>query len=119
MVAAVERLPRRRVLEPVVGAAVDDHDVVAEGGGEGAALPVRQRQEDHVVPGQRLSGRRLEHAVGERQQVRLQGPEPLTRIRVAGEGTDLHLGMAEKQPEQLSPGVAAGPGHRDPCRHDA
>ena len=79
MGAAVELLPGGRVGEPEVGAAVDDHDVVAELGGELAGLAVRQAEEDDVVAGEGLERGRLEHPVGERDQVRLQGAERLAR----------------------------------------
>ena len=56
MGAAVEPLPLGRVAEPEVGAAVDHERVVAEPGGEGTGLAVRQREEHHVVAGERLDG---------------------------------------------------------------
>ena len=79
VVAAVELLPGGRVGEPEVGAAVDDQHVVAELGGERAGLAVRQREEDDVVAGEGLDVGRLEHPVGQRHQVRLEGAERLAR----------------------------------------
>ena len=52
VLAAVELLPRVGVGEPEVGAAVDHHGVVAQLGGEGGGLPVRQGEEDDVVAGE-------------------------------------------------------------------
>ena len=74
MRAAVEPLPGRRVGEPVVGAAVDHHDALAQLGRDRAGLAVRQRQEDDVVVGEGLGAGLLEDPVGQRDQVRLEGP---------------------------------------------
>ena len=93
-VAAVEPLPGGGVGEPEVGAAVDDHDVVRRScGGERAGLAVRQGEEDDVVPGERLELGRLEHPVGQRHQVGLEGAERLARVGGAGQGADLDLGV--------------------------
>ena len=79
MAAAVELLPGGRVGEPEVGAAVDDHHLVAELGRDRAGLAVRQREEDHVVAGERLGGGLLEDPVGQRDQVRLEAAEASRR----------------------------------------
>ena len=73
--AAVEPLPRRRVGQPVVGAAVDDHDLLPQLGRDRAGLAVREGEEDHVVAGQRRGAGLLEHPVGQRDQVRLQAAQ--------------------------------------------
>ena len=52
MLAAVPAGPGGRVGQPVVGAAVDDQDVVRQLRGDGRGLPVRQGQDDDVVAGQ-------------------------------------------------------------------
>ena len=118
MLAAVELLPQGGVGEPEVGAAVDDHDVVAELAGDLAGLAVRQRQEDDVVAGERLEVGRLEDPVGQRHQVRLEAAERLAGVRGAGQGADLDVGVAEQEAQQLATGVPAGSGDRDTCpRH--
>lgn len=71
MLAAVEPLPVGGVLEPEVGAGVDDQDVVAELFGDGCGRPVRQGEEDDVMTGQ-VGGGRVEHlGVRQRNQVRM------------------------------------------------
>ena len=52
VLAAVPAGPRRRVGQPVVGAAVDHQGVGGELRGDRGGLPVRQRQHDDVVTGQ-------------------------------------------------------------------
>ena len=52
VLAAVPAGPGGRVVQPVVGAAVDDEGVVRELRRDGGGLAVRQRQHDDVVPGQ-------------------------------------------------------------------
>ena len=76
MGAAVEPLPLVRVVEPEVGAAVDDHGLLRQLRGELAGLAVREAEEDDVMAGEGLEAGLLEHPVGERHQVRLQGAEP-------------------------------------------
>ena len=49
VVAAVERAQSASLVEPVVGAAVDDERVVVELRGDLAGLAVRQGEEDDVV----------------------------------------------------------------------
>ena len=68
---SVVPLPRRRVGEPEVGAAVDDHDVGVQLFGERRGVAVRQRQEHHVVPGENIGVGGLEHATAQRQQMRV------------------------------------------------
>ena len=68
MGAAVEPLPLPRVGEPEVGAAVDDHDVVGQLGGDLTRLAVGQAEEDHVVSreGLEVGGSRIRSASGTR-----------------------------------------------------
>ena len=116
--AAVEPLPGRRVGEPVVGAAVDHHDLLPQLGRDRAGLAVRERQEDDVVPGQGLGVGLLEHPVGERDQVRLEAPSGSPALLPAGQRADLDLGVREQQAQQLTTGVPAGSGDgdlRDSC----
>jgi hypothetical protein len=70
---------------------------------------VRQREEDDVMAGQRLEGGHLEHAVRERDQVRVDAPESFTRTAGRRDGADLELRVGEQQPEDLSSGVATRP----------
>jgi cytochrome bd-type quinol oxidase subunit 1 len=58
----------------------------------------------------------LQHPVGQRHQVGLEGTEPFTGVGPGGEGADLHVGMGQEQAQDLSPGVPAGSGDGDACR---
>jgi hypothetical protein len=78
---------------------------------------VREREEDHIVAAEGFDGRLVEHPVGEGHEVRLECTERLARVGGAREGTDLHVGMAEEQAQQLAPGVPTGSGDGDPGRH--
>ncbi|CAK7282294.1 hypothetical protein SGPA1_20260 [Streptomyces misionensis JCM 4497] len=114
---AVELLPVGRVPEPEVGAHVDHEHVRAELFGDGGGLPVRQREEHHVVPGERLGRGLLEHPVRQGPQVRLESAEPLPRVGVPGQRPDLDLGVREQQPQNLATRVPARPGNRRTYRH--
>ncbi len=117
MRGAVEALPVGGVLQPEVGTHVDDEDVRAELLGDGGGLPVRQREEDDVVSGEDLGGGFLEDATGERQQVRLQCAEFLSGVGVAGQSTDLDLGVSQEQTQQFPTRVPTRSGHRRTYRH--
>ncbi|CAM5245191.1 hypothetical protein SALBM311S_10145 [Streptomyces alboniger] len=106
---AVDLLPVGRVLEPEVGAHVDDEHLRAELLGDGGGLPVRQREEDDIVPGENVGRGLLEHTVGERQQVRLERPELLARVGVAGQGTDLDLGVRRSSRRSSPPAYPLAP----------
>ena len=71
----VEPRPGLGVGEPEVRTAVDDEHVVAERLGDGGRRTVRKGEEDDVVTGQHVGGRRLEDPLGERGQVGLQDAE--------------------------------------------
>ncbi|MDQ1104252.1 hypothetical protein QE405_001536 [Nocardioides zeae] len=74
---------------------------------------MRKTEEDHVVARERLRGGLLEHPVGKRDQVRLQGAERLAGVGAAGEGADADVRVAEEEPEDLTTGVPARPGDSD------
>ncbi|GAA3241198.1 hypothetical protein GCM10020256_63950 [Streptomyces thermocoprophilus] len=114
---AVEGLPVGGVLQPEVGAHVDDEHVGAELFGDGRGLAVRQREEDHVVPGERVGGGLREHSVGQRQQMRLERAERLSGVGVAGQGADLDLGVGEEKTQDFSARVSARSGHRHSYCH--
>src|SRR3954452_2625491 len=120
---AVPARPRGGVVQPVVGAAVDDKGVVGQLRGDRGGLPVRQRQDDDVVVRQRVGVARLDDHVRERQEVRLQLPQGLAGTRVG-----VHPGQGEvrvpgQQPAHLTARVTGGAGDPDgprlPCAHDA
>ena len=117
MGAAVELFPRNGIGEPMVGAAVDDQDVGAQLSGQLVRLTVRQGEEDGVVPGEGLRGRRLDQPVGQRQQMRLMQTQPLTGAAVRRQGADGDLGVAQEQAQHLTAGIATGTGHRHPVGH--
>lgn len=118
MRGAVELLPVRRGLQAEVGTAVDHQDVLAERLGDGGGLAVRQAEEDHVVPRQHLGGGGLQHAVGQRQQVRLQESQLRPGVGAAGQRTDLDLGVAEQQAQDLTARITTRSGDGDSQCHD-
>ena len=59
----------------------------------GRGLAVRQAEEDHVVPGERLDGGLLQDPVGQRHQVRLQRAERLAGVGAGGDRADLDVGV--------------------------
>ena len=71
----VEPQPGLGVGEPEVRTAVDDEHVVAERLGDGGRRTVRKGEEDDVVTGQHVGGRRLQDPLGQRGQVGLEDPE--------------------------------------------
>ncbi len=97
----VEGFPVPGVLQPEVGPHVHDEDIVPELLGDGGGLPVRQREEDHVVVGERLGGGGLQHPVRQGPQVRLERPEGLPGVGVPGQRADLDAGVRQQQTEQL------------------
>ncbi len=101
----------------MVGAHVDDEDVVSQLGGDGGGLAVRKGEEDDVVACERLGGGRFQGAVRQRHEVRLQGSEELSGVGVAGECADLHLGVREQQAQDFSARVPARSGHRYTYHH--
>lgn len=115
----VEPLPVGRVLQPEVGAHVDDEDLRAELFGDGGGLTVRQGEEDDVVSGEDLDGGLLEDPVGQRQQVGLERAQLLAGVGIAGQGADLDPGVREEQAQQLSARVPARSGHRRTYHHDS
>ncbi len=107
VVAAVERRPRGRVGEPVIGAAVDDEGRRIQLGGQLPRLAVRQRQEHDVVPGEVLGRRVDEHEVGERAQVWLHARQRLAGVRERRHRGDVELGVGCEQSQNLTAGIAA------------
>ena len=115
MLGAVEPLPDGGVGQAEVGAAVDDHGVLPQLGGDGAGLAVGQAEEDDVVTAEGLGAGLLEHPVGQRHEVGLEDAEALTGVGAAREGADLDVGVGQEQPEDLAPGIAAGARDGDAC----
>ena len=86
-------------------------------GDEPRGLPVRQREHDHVVPGEHVDGGRLEHAVRQRPQVRVVLAQRRAGTGPRGQRADRQLRVAQGQPQHLTPGVPAGT--RDSHTHHA
>jgi hypothetical protein len=110
MRAAVVELPCPRLLEPEVGAEVDDRLVRRQPGDQRGRLAVRQRQEDHVGTGQRLDGRlvrRTEDLTGQLGQLRMQVGDRPARRRPGQHRADLERRVPQEEPEQLPAGVPA------------
>ena len=83
-----------------------------------ADWPCGSAEEHDVVAGEHLEGGRLEHPVGQRHEVRLEGAERLPRVRAGRDRADLHVGMGQQQAEHLAAGVPTRPRDRDrPFRH--
>ncbi|GAA3110921.1 hypothetical protein GCM10020254_66290 [Streptomyces goshikiensis] len=101
----------------MVGAHVDDEDLVAELGGDGGGLTVRQGEEHDIMSREHLGGGRLQGAAGERDEVRLERTEGLPGVGVRGQRADLHLGVREQQAQYLTARVPARPGHRCTNHH--
>ena len=117
VLAAVPALPGGRVGEPVVGAAVDDEDVVRQLRGELRGPAVRQGEEDDVVSRELLGGGLGDRPVGEGGQVGLVGAEDGARGLPRRHRPDLDLGMAQGEPQHLTPDVSTGSGHGDAHTH--
>ena len=111
--AAVELLPDRRVLEPEVGAAVDDEHVVGQGRRDRCRVAVREGEEHDVVTGERFGVGGQQLAVGQRHQVRVVLAHRRPGAGAGGHRSDLEPGVAAEQPQQLAAGVPAGSRH---CR---
>lgn len=101
----------------MVGAHVDDEDVLAELGGDGGGLAVREREEHDVVAREDLGVGRLQGPPRERHEVRLQGAEELSGVGVAGQRADLHLGVREEQAQEFTARVSTRSGHRYTYHH--
>jgi hypothetical protein len=123
VLAAVPAGPRGRVVEPVVGAAVDDQRVVGELRGDRGGLPVRQGQHDDVVAGELLERAGPDLELGEGQQVRLQLTQASAGTRVGMHPGQLQLRVPGQQPAHLTARVPGGAGDPDRPRlsaaHDA
>ena len=105
--------------EPVVGAAVDDDDVLRQPSGHRPRLAVRQGEEDDVGARERLGRRLGEAQAGERAQMRLDVAEQLPGVGVGGDGGHLEVGMRGQEPEQLASRVSARAGDGDGEGHDS
>ena len=110
-------LPRGRVGEPEVRAAVDDQGVGAELFGQRRRMPVRQGQKHHVMAGEHGELGGLEHSLGQRRQVRMVLAERAAGAGRGGQRADgepaVGVGrMPEQQPQDLTARIAAGTGNR-------
>jgi hypothetical protein len=86
-------------------------------------MPVRQREEHHVVAGQHRDVGRVEHPARQRQQVGMVLGHGRAGAGRGGERADGQAAVrirwvAEQQPEDLPAGISAGTGDRD-RRHAA
>ena len=105
---AVEPFPGGGVGEPEVRPAVDDQRVVAELVGQRRRVAVRQPQEHHIVSGQHLGIGGFQHAIAQREQVRVVFGERRARAGGGGQRADGQPtvgvgGMAEQQPQDFPP----------------
>ena len=73
---------------------------------DGRGGAVRQGQEDDVVPGEDLGGRRLDDAAGQRREVRLVLPEEVADAGVARERADGDLRVLQEEAQDLAARVA-------------
>ncbi len=117
VLAAVELGPGRGIGEPEPGAQVDDLGVRRKLGGQRGGLRVRQRHEHEVGPAQHGGIGRPERAVREPDEVRVHGRDRNAGVRPGGQRPDLQIRVIGQEPEQLTPGVAAGACDSDPCAH--
>ena len=95
MLTTVELPPGHRIGQPMVSSTVDDHDVGTQFGGNLMRVTVREGEEHHVVAAQRLGGRRLQEAIGQRPQVRLVHTEPVAGAGIGGQRADLDQGVGQ------------------------
>lgn len=66
----------------------------------------------------KVRGGGLQHgSFSEWDEVLVVGQQRGSGTRASGKGADLHLGVPEQQPEQLTAGVSGGAGYRDLDRH--
>jgi hypothetical protein len=113
VLTTVELGPGGGIAQPVVGPAVDHHDIGRQGRGKRGAGTVRQGEHDDVVPGERLDGGLGQHPVGERYEPAMVLTERGAGAGGGGDGTDLQLRVAERETEHLTAGVPAGARDRD------
>ncbi len=90
----------------MVGAEVDDDDVLRQGRRERGALAVREGQEDDVGLGELVRVGRREDAVGQLGQLRVHVRDGEPGAAAGRERPDGQLGVAEEQTEQFAAGVA-------------
>lgn len=72
-----------------------------------------QREENHVVPREGFGGRRLDAAVGQWGEMRVDLAELTTGGGVGREGRQGQCRMPEQQTDEFAAGIPAGPGDRD------
>ncbi len=101
----------------MVGAAVDDDDVLGQLGSEVGGRPVWQGEKHDVVPAEGLRRGRFEHPVADGGEVRVDVAQPFPRLRVGRQRAEPDLWVPQQQPDDLTTGVPAGAG--DCCDHHA
>ncbi len=106
MFRAIETFPGLCVTQPEIGSGIDDEHTWPELAGDPGAGPVRQRQEDNLMPGQVLCRGGGDLATGQGRQVRLMLSETIAHGRTARQGPDFHLRMLQQQPQYLTPRVS-------------
>src|SRR5690606_18841800 len=114
---AVELLPLGRVGEPVVGAAVDDEDVLAQPCGDLGGPAVRQREEHDVMTGELGGGGLGQDAPGQGSEMGMVRTELGARVGARRQRADLELWMSRQDAQQLAARVSAGAGDRRPDSH--
>ena len=104
-----------RVLAPTTAEELAGHDVVFLALPHGQSAAVAEQLGDDVLVVDMGADFRLEDAVGEREQVGLEGPESLAGVGVAGQCPDLHVGVGDEETQELSARVSARA--RDCCSY--
>ncbi|GAA4552232.1 hypothetical protein GCM10023175_45600 [Pseudonocardia xishanensis] len=70
------------------------------------------------MPAEYLRRALAQHAVRQRGEVGLELPESSAGVATGGQRADLHVGMGQEEPQQLSPGIATRSCDRDPYHAD-
>ena len=76
-----------------------------------------QREEDHIVIGEHLRRCLRHQPISQWSQLWMVLAQERSGVGARRHGPNLHLGMPEQQPEQLSARIASGASYRNPHSH--